>query len=197
MTITDLTRGRWPDLLADLAGLNPVPAQPLFDAPHGFSAHAKPRRNRGRRPSGLAQFFYLFRAEPGSWVPEPLVSGAMHHCVSHVGLRCVPSKVHQPVVVADAVAMARLHPVWAWAHKRLQNKHMNKPPVGLAVFSQCQMQVPFRQWAGLHFFAPHLTHAASRVLYFARKASHTACIADLVEPLEAGNRQPAFGRLSR
>ena len=185
------------DIIEAARGLHPVPAQPFSDAPHCFAAHAKSLGNLRSRSCRRPNPLHLLRAKSSPWVSEALIASSVNHCVLHVRFRCVPSQVHQPVVAADAVAVTGLKAFGSDAHKCFQHQHMNEPPMGLALFAQCQMQVAFRERAWPHLSALEPAQSSARVFDFSRKTLDPSSVADFIEAFKADDRQPAFGGFGR
>lgn len=80
-----------------------------------------------------------------------LMVNAVPNLVEHVGPARVPPEIVEPVIGADAIAVACLHAIRAWADECFQDKARDQPQVTLGVIPECDDVTPARRLQRLRF----------------------------------------------
>ena len=182
--LTDAARGRWLHVGPPLPGADPscrLGGYPECSGDTGVAAFC------------VAHLPDLVSIKNGSRISESTVICAVIEFVSHVGPWCIPSQIHQPVVEADAVAMAGMKPIWPRPSKCFQHQNVNQPPVRFAILAKSKVKVPLGQGRCFHNASLEGAQTTTRVSNLTRQATNPPQVADFVTPLKTKSGHPVLG----
>ena len=121
-----------------------------------------------------------------------LMVASVAHPVMQVVRAGSPAEIAQVVVVLVVIPVAGLHPFWAGAHEREQDKSVDTSRGPSAVLGEIDLEVPRSVWARCQNLASPLLDDAITSSDGAVDAAHPSTVRDLVAAFIVRYRKPFF-----